>query len=112
MMTKHITRLLSAVLLVFTLIKTAVAADAGTVTFAKGLVTAERQPAAALAKGDTVLVEDFVITGDASRAQLQMIDDAKIAIRPNSRLRIEEYVYASAESSTGTAVVVHAMRHQ
>ena len=81
------------------------AADAGTVTFASGSVSAERQPAAALAKGDTVLVEDFVITGDASRAQLQMIDDAKIAIRPNSRLRIEEYVYASAESSTGTAVV-------
>jgi len=82
-----------------------VAADAGTVAFASGSVTAERQPAEALAKGDTVLVEDFVITGEASRAQLQMIDDAKIAIRPNSRLRVEEYVYASPEEAAGSAVV-------
>ena len=83
----------------------AAAQDAGIVTFASGSVTAERQPAAPLAKGDTVLAADFIITGDASRAQLLMIDDAKIAIRPNSRVQIEEYVYASAESTTGTAVV-------
>jgi hypothetical protein len=83
----------------------AVAADAGAVTFATGTVTAERQPAAPLSKGDTVLAEDFVITGDASRAQLLMIDDAKIAIRPNSRVQIEEYVYASTESTAGPAVV-------
>jgi hypothetical protein len=81
------------------------AADAGTVTFASGTVSAERQPAEPLARGDTVLVEDFVITGEASRAQLQMIDDAKIAIRPNSRLHVEEYVYASEESAPGSAVV-------
>jgi hypothetical protein len=84
---------------------TAVAADAGTVTFATGTVMAERQPAAPLAPGDTVLTEDFIITGEASRAQLLMIDDAKLAIRPNSRVQIEEYVYASAESTTGPAVV-------
>jgi hypothetical protein len=81
------------------------AADAGTVTFASGSVSAERQPAEPLAKGDMVLVEDFVITGEASRAQLQMIDDAKIAIRAGSRVRIEEYVYASEESASGSAVV-------
>ena len=83
----------------------ALAADAGTVTFATGSVSAERQPAAALARGDTVLVEDFVITGAASRAQLMMIDGAKVAIRPNSRLKIEEYVYATAAPASGPAVV-------
>ena len=83
----------------------AAAQDAGTVTFATGTVTAERQPAEPLAKGDAVLVEDFVITGDASRAQLQMIDDAKIAIRPNSRLQVREYAYVSPEAAAGSAVV-------
>jgi hypothetical protein len=83
----------------------AAAQEAGTVTFATGSVSAERAPAVALAKGDTVLAADFVITGDASRAQLLMIDDAKIAIRPNSRLQVAEYVYASSESTSGPAVV-------
>ena len=49
------------------------AADAGQVIFAKGEVTAERQPPVALAKGDSILVEDTVATGDASRAQFLMI---------------------------------------
>ena len=72
-------------------------ADAGSVTFATGSVTAERAPAAALAKGDSVLVDDNVITGSASRAQLLMIDGARIAIRPDSRISIEEYAYAAAD---------------
>ena len=82
-----------------------IAADAGTVSFATGSVSAERQPAAPLAKGDTVLVEDFVITGDASRAQLMMIDGARVAIRPNSRLQVEEYVYAGEQAAPGSAVI-------
>ena len=91
--------------LLLTIAQSVVAADAGTVSFATGSVRAERQPAAPLAKGDTVLVEDFVITGDASRAQLMMIDGARVAIRPNSRLQVEEYVYASEEAAAGSAVV-------
>jgi len=72
----------------------AAAADAGSVLFAKGEVTAERAPAVALAKGDAVLDDDTISTGEASRAQLLMIDGAKIAIRPNSQLRIDEYSYS------------------
>ena len=82
------------------------AADAGQVIFAKGEVTAERQPPVALAKGDSILVEDTVATGDASRAQFLMIDGAKVAMRPNSRLRIEEYAYPSgAAAAPGQPVV-------
>ncbi len=81
------------------------AADAGSVTFATGSVTAERQPAATLAKGDTVLVADTVNTADAARAQLLMIDGAKIAVRPNSRLVIEEYVYDAGRTGAGTPAV-------
>ena len=84
----------------------AFAADAGQVIFAKGEVTAERQPPVELTKGDAVLVSDTISTGDASRAQFLMIDGAKIAMRPNSRLRIEEYAYPSGESAApGQAVV-------
>jgi hypothetical protein len=91
--------------LLLTVAQSVIAADAGTVSFVTGSVSAERQPAAPLAKGDTVLVEDFVITGDASRAQLMMIDGARVAIRPNSRLQVEEYVYAGEQAAAGSAVV-------
>ena len=64
------------------------ATDAGRVLFATGSVTAEREPPAALAKGDTVVVGDTIATGEAARAQLLMLDGAKIAIRPNSRFRL------------------------
>ena len=96
----------NALWLTLLIANTAFAADAGQVIFAKGEVTAERQPPAALAKGDTILVEDTVATGDASRAQFLMIDGAKVAMRPNSRLRIEEYAYPSGETAVpGQAVV-------
>jgi hypothetical protein len=76
----------------------AAAADAGSVLFAKGDVTAERAPPVALAKGDAILDDDTISTGAASRAQLLMIDGAKIAIRPNSQLRIDEYSYAGTQA--------------
>ncbi|MGI9271095.1 MAG: FecR family protein [Woeseiaceae bacterium] len=82
---------------------TAHAQEAGSVTFASGDVSAERQPAVALAKGDAVFSSDAVVTGSASRAQLTMSDGAKIAIRPDSRIVIDEYVFAAANSA-GTAV--------
>ena len=107
-MKKYITQLLSTALLILTVANAAIAADAGTVTFARGAVTAERQPAAPLAKGDTVLVEDFIITGAASRAQLLMLDGAKLAIRPNSRLQIEEYAYPAAAASASSVVTTSA----
>ena len=100
---RHVLRLTTAALILATSGQV-VAADAGTVTFATGTVTAERTPAAALAKGDAVLTEDNVITGEGSRAQLLMIDGAKIAIRPGSRLVIEEYAYAAATPAAGATV--------
>lgn len=80
----------------------AAAADAGSILFTKGSVTAERVPAVKLAKGDTVLDDDTIATGDASRAQLLMIDGAKIAIRPNSVVRIDEYAYAESNATVVT----------
>lgn len=84
----------------------ALAADAGSVIFARGTVFAERQPSVPLTKGDPVLERDTVATGDASRAQIQLTDGAKIAIRPNSRLRIDEYVFAGQETGDPDSPVV------
>jgi len=72
--------------------------DAGTVIFARGAVSAERQPSVPLAKGDAVLDNDTVATGDASRAQLLLTDGTKIAIRPNSRFRFDEYIFAGQQT--------------
>ncbi|MDA0706253.1 MAG: FecR family protein [Proteobacteria bacterium] len=100
MIKRKLPQLLIAVLV---LANPALAQDAGLVSFASGDVSAERQPAVALAKGDVVRSSDAVITGAASRAQLAMSDGARIAIRPDSRIVIDEYVYAAATS--GTAAV-------
>jgi len=81
---------------------TSFAAEAGSVLFARGSVTAERQPPVDLAKGDAVLEQDAIVTGAASRAQLLMLDGAKIAIRPESRLVIEEYAYEDPAAATVT----------
>jgi len=92
-----------ALLATLLLAAAAQAQQAGEVTFASGDVSAERQPAVALAKGDAVLVSDAVVTGSASRAQLLMTDGAKIAIRPDTRIVIDEYVYAAA-AAAGSSV--------
>ncbi|MCH9026177.1 MAG: FecR domain-containing protein [Proteobacteria bacterium] len=96
--------LLAAMLAVFPGLR-AEAIEAGKVIFVKGPVSAERDPPVPLAKGDSVLVADAIVTGEAARAQLLMLDGAKVAIRPNSRLLIEEFLYASGEPvPEGTAV--------
>lgn len=82
----------------------AVAAEAGSVIFAIGDVSAERQLPVPLAKGDAVMDDDTVATGDASRAQLLLNDGAKIAIRPNSRLRIDEYRFDGGNNGAGQVV--------
>ena len=90
-------RIATLTLLLATL--SAQADDAGSVLFSKGNVTAQRDTVVTLAKGDGVLASDAINTGDASRAQLLMIDGAKIAIRPNSEIRIDEYSYAAVTTT-------------
>jgi hypothetical protein len=45
----------------------------------------------ALKKGDPVYEGETVITGPSASLQLRMVDDAMVAVRPNSRLQIEVY---------------------
>ncbi len=96
--------LASALLLVLS--NPAMAADAGSVSFTAGSVTAERTPPAALARGDAVLVDDDIVTGAASRAQLLMIDGARIAVRPSSRISIAEYLYSEPAAAPAATITV------
>jgi len=42
-------------------------------------------------KGDQVFVGDVITTGAGGQVQVRMIDDARMWVRPNSRLQIEQY---------------------
>ncbi|HSD69162.1 MAG TPA: FecR domain-containing protein, partial [Woeseiaceae bacterium] len=88
----------------YLLAATATAQDAGTVLFATSGVTAEREPPVALVKGDAVRVQDTVVTDAAARAQLLMVDGAKIALRPGTRLKIEEYSFGTDAGAAASAV--------
>jgi hypothetical protein len=81
------------------------ATDAGSVLFATGPVMAERAPPVALVKGDIVVIGDTIATGEAARAQLLMLDGAKVALRPNSRFQIEEFNYSGPDAGDGQAVI-------
>lgn len=96
-------RLLLTLVLMLAINPAALAESAGAVTFARGDVNAERQPPVALAKGDSIEVSDEIVTGDAARAQFELLDGARIAMRPNSRLRIDEFSYTPPESAAVTS---------
>ncbi len=55
-----------------------------------------------LAQGDSVFVADQVTTGDKSFAILQFIDGAKVTIRPNSQMLIEQYVFNGGDEDAAT----------
>jgi hypothetical protein len=80
---------------------------AGTVIFAAGKVE-QRSPdgaTRALAKGDAVQEGDTILTGPGSHAQLVMSDKARIAVRPDSELRLAVYRYRGAEDGSEQATL-------
>jgi hypothetical protein len=58
-----------------------------------------------LAKGDGVLEGDIVRTGPASHVQLVMVDEALVAIRAESQLRIAAYQYKNGAAQAGGDLV-------
>ncbi|SFB99443.1 FecR family protein [Pseudoalteromonas denitrificans DSM 6059] len=78
-------------------------ANVGTVLFAIGKTSVERPLVSVLKKGDIVLVGDTIVTGDKSRVQLKMSDGARLSIRPNSKLNIENYLFTKSSSGAATA---------
>jgi hypothetical protein len=59
-----------------------------------------------LTQGDSVYVEDQVTTGDKSFAILQFVDGAKVTVRPNSKIIIEQYIFNGGDEDAATLNLV------
>lgn len=55
-----------------------------------------------LTQGDPVYVDDQVVTGAKSFAILQFIDGAKVTVRPDSKMIIEQYVFNGGDEDVAT----------
>lgn len=83
------------------------AAPAGRVQFVAGEVALESvgKPARRIAKGDPIEEGDTVVTGATGQAQLLMSDEALVAVRPGTRLRVETYRYAGKADGSERGVL-------
>ena len=81
--------------------------SSGMVTASRGEVSVtsdgETRP---LKRGDFIYEHDEIIADKRSFAVLQFVDGAKVSLRPNSRLIIEQYQYASGGDDTATLSLV------
>jgi len=77
--------------------------NAGTVLYAIGKTFVEKPQQSVLKKGDIIIIGDTIVTGDKSRVQLKMSDGARLSIRPNSRLNIENYLFTKNSSGAVTS---------
>ncbi len=68
-------------------------ANVGKVVLAVGDVKVQRQQIEALTRGAPLLEGDIIKTGKNGRAQLLMVDGARIAVKPNTELSLDEYKY-------------------
>lgn len=67
---------------------------AGNVMYSHGPVEAQSNGRSRkLAKGDPVCVGETIVTAQSSMAQIRMVDDGMIAIRPQTQLKIEKFAY-------------------
>ncbi len=81
---------------------------------AKGLVVALRGTVIATANGDSrelnqgdeIFIEDEILTGPKSFAVLQFLDGAKVTVKPNSEVVIEDYVYNGNSDDKATLSLV------
>jgi hypothetical protein len=76
-----------------------VSANIGKVLMAVGDVKAKRVETVKLKRGDQLLEKDIVVTGKRGRAQLYMVDGAKIALKPSSELSLEQYQFSTGDEN-------------
>ena len=68
-------------------------AASGTVTFVTGDVRVQRKDGTrvAAAKGTVINAGDTVVTREKGMAQVAMVDQAKLSLRPNTQVQVEQY---------------------
>ncbi len=77
--------------------------DVGKVIFVFGTANLERSNVVPLTKGLGLQARDKVTTGSNGRAQLRMVDDSKVALRPGSEFVVEKIVRNAAASGSVVA---------
>ena len=84
----------------------AAAQDIGRVQFIAGPAEAQRgAQAVGLAPGTVLREGDVITTGADGHLQLEMVDGARIAMRPRSTLRLERYEFNAAGRESGNALL-------
>jgi hypothetical protein len=77
------------------------------VVASRGTVTAEiAGDIRTLHQGDKIFISEEIVTGDKSFAVLQFVDGAKVTVRPNSAVLIEDYAYNGTDDDTATLNLV------
>ena len=72
---------------------------AGNVIYSHGTVKAQSNgQSRLLAKGDPVCVGETIVTAESGMAQIRMVDDAMIAVRPETQMEIDKYAYSGTEN--------------
>ncbi len=80
---------------------------AGKVTLVQGKVEAQSGgQTRVLAAGDPVCVGETIATAAAALVQIRMLDDGIIAVRPETRLKIEKFAYAGAKDDTSLVALL------
>jgi hypothetical protein len=77
--------------------------EIGTVTLTIGVSQLQRAgKALTLAKGSAIEVGDRIETTDSGHVHIQFVDGARISVRPDSVLQVEEYQYDPAHPADST----------
>jgi hypothetical protein len=72
---------------------------AGNVIYSHGAVNAQSNGRSRLlAKGDPICVGETIVTSQSGMAQIRMVDDAIIAVRPETQMKIDKYAYNGTNS--------------
>jgi len=103
----RITLVLALGLLMASSVAVAQEDSAGMVVASRGEVIAMSDGGSReLKQGDFVYVNDEILTSDRSFAVLQFTDGAKVTVRPDSTLIIEQYLYAGNATDEATLNLV------
>lgn len=103
----HYLRTLGCLLIVLAAASTAWAETAGTITHLSGTLSAKRGDGkrTLLAVGSVVQVGDVLDTSHNTYARIKFADNAEVVLRPDSRIRVEQYRFVPEDPSSDRSLI-------
>lgn len=104
---KHYLRILGCLLIALAAASTAWAETAGTVTHLSGTLSAKRGDGkrTLLAVGSVIQVGDVLDTSHNTYARIKFADNAEMVLRPDSRIRVEQYRFVPEDPSSDRSLI-------